>query len=303
MPPGFQNAQIFQVPAKSIIALSTTHLPFLDELGLLSHLKAISQKQYVNNPNVWALIRKGQVIEVGPPTGLDIEKILQINPSIFMVTGTSNPKRDGFAKLFELGIPVVANIEHMEKTPLATTEWVKFIALFFNKEAQATRLFNQTLSRYQQLAQKVKQVKYRPTVFTGAPYKGVWYVPGGDSSTAYFLRDAGANYLWGNNTIRINRPIDIETVLVKAANADFWINTGIWKSIDDALSTDLRYQNFEALHQGHAYNNNAKLSNKNGNDYWETGLAHPELVLADLVKIFHPELLPDHELIWYHALK
>ncbi|BAL99694.1 MAG: hypothetical protein KatS3mg049_2263 [Caldilinea sp.] len=50
------------------------------------------------------------------------------------------------------------------------------------------------------------------------------------------------------------------------------------------------------------YNNNARLNEYGGNDYWEGGLANPDVVLADLIKIFHPELLPDHELVYYRKL-
>jgi iron complex transport system substrate-binding protein len=39
-----------------------------------------------------------------------------------------------------------------------------------------------------------------------------------------------------------------------------------------------------------------------GNEYFETGPAHPDRILADMISIFHPELLPDHELYYYQKL-
>jgi iron complex transport system substrate-binding protein len=51
------------------------------------------------------------------------------------------------------------------------------------------------------------------------------------------------------------------------------------------------------------YNNNLRRSAKGGNDYWEGGIMHPDLILRDLIKIFHPEALPTDTLVYYRRLQ
>lgn len=127
-------------------------------------------------------------------------------------------------------------------------------------------------------------------------------MPGGRSYVARFLADAGAAYLWTDDETTGSIPLDFETVFERAADADFWLNPGSWTSRAEAAAADKRYTQFRAYQTGAMYNNNARLNENGGNDYREGGLANPDVVLADLVKIFHPELLPDHELFYYRKL-
>ena len=39
-----------------------------------------------------------------------------------------------------------------------------------------------------------------------------------------------------------------------------------------------------------------------GYDYWSRGVTRPDLILADLIKILHPELAADHEFVWYRQV-
>jgi iron complex transport system substrate-binding protein len=145
-------------------------------------------------------------------------------------------------------------------------------------------------------------VEKRPTVFRNIDHNGSWYVPGGQSFVAAFLRDAGADYLWADDRSSGGMPLGVEAVIERARNADFWLNPGICGSRKDIQAMDDRYRLFQALRTGHVYNNNAKVNERGGNDYWETGVANPHLVLQDLIHIFHPSLLPKHQLIWYRKL-
>ena len=120
---------------------------------------------------------------------------------------------------------------------------------------------------------------------------------------ATFLKDAGADFLWSDNTSLGSLHLDLESVFLKAADAEYWLNTGQWRSLADGRSQDERYAYFAAFKPGKIYNNNALLNPHGGNDYWERGIVNPHLVLADMIKIFHPNLLPEHTLIWYRALR
>lgn len=69
------------------------------------------------------------------------------------------------------------------------------------------------------------------------------------------------------------------------------------------MAEDNRYANFAAVKTGNVYNNNARINNSGGNDYWESGTSNPDIVLSDLIKILHPEILPNHQLVYYRKLE
>ncbi|MBD3183803.1 ABC transporter substrate-binding protein [Candidatus Poribacteria bacterium] len=302
-PDGYENAEIIEVPVKNIVTLSTTFLPHLDSLDLLDRLVGVDSFRYVNTTNVCKLIEEEKLVEVGWDANVNVEIIMDLEADLVMATGSGNPMGDSHPKLQESGIKVVINSEYMDTSPLGRTEWIKYIAAFFNKEAKAEEVFGNITKEYNKLTDLTKDVKHKPTVFTNADYNGTWYVPGGESYAAKFLEDAGANYLWSENKSTGGIPMDFEAVFERAADADFWLNAGVFNSLKELLNADERYKLFAAYKKGNIYNNVAILNEYGGNDYWETGVANPHLVLADLIKIFHPDLLPEHHLIWYKNLK
>lgn len=301
-PKGFEHAQVVVVPAKTMIVLSTTYFYFIEQLNLLDRLIGIANFQRVNSPEILKLITQKKIVEVGRNIDLNLEYTTRLNPDIVMTYGTGNPYRDRYGPLMKFGIRVGVFAEYMEPTPLGRAEWLKFMALFFNKEATATSVFNKIANQYEQMKQLTQKVKKRPTVFTGKNISGTWYMSGGNSYMATFLKDAGARFLWSDNASQGSLHLDFESVLKKAADADYWLNTGLWHTLRDGLSEDSRYAFFSAFQARQVYNNNAILNPTGGNDYWERGIVNPHLVLADMIKIFHPDLLPDHQLIWYRLL-
>lgn len=191
----------------------------------------------------------------------------------------------------------------MESTPLGQAEWMKFLSLFFNKEAVAERSFAETRQRYQAISAKTKSVKTKPTVFSGFDRQGTWYVPGRDSYVATFFQDAGANYLWANERTPGSVQLNFEQVYDRAAQAQYWIvNAHSIKTRSELLAADTRYQNFAALRSRNVFSPTAKLNAQGGNDYWQSGIANPDLILADMVKIFHPDLVPNHQFVYHRQL-
>jgi iron complex transport system substrate-binding protein len=304
VPAGFEDAQIVEVPIQSVVALSTTHLPHLEKLGVLDALVGVSRPKQVNSSAVQSKIQQGEVVGVGSRSTLNWEALLELNPDLVMTFGTGNAEFDTFPKLMEFGIPTAIVAEYMETSPLAKAEWMKFTALFFNREAKAESIFADIAKRYEQKVAIAEKVSERPTVFTGFNQSGTWYVPGGESYVAQYLDDAGARYLWAENDARGSLPLDFEAVYERAKNADYWLHVSQdWESTEDVIAQDQRYANFQALQQEQVYNNDARVNAAGGNDYWESGIVNPDVVLADLIKILHPELLPEHELVYYRPLE
>jgi iron complex transport system substrate-binding protein len=214
-----------------------------------------------------------------------------------------NPKSDSHPKLIEAGLPVAIIAEYMESSPLGRAEWLKFMALFFNRETEAEQVFSQMVTRYNSIAKNAQKTKKKPTVFSGFGSRGTWYIPGGDSYSAKFIADAGGDYIWKDDRSTGSLNLSFEQVFDRAQSAEVWINSSqAWRSVDDVTNTDRRYAKFRAVKDSKLFNPTARMNATGGNDFWEGGTANPDLVLADLFKALHPELLPNHQFVYYRPL-
>ncbi len=300
VPPG----QVIEIPLKSIVTLSATYLAELEMLGLEDSIAGHDDLSRIYSPRIRALAARGAIREVGAAggSGVNIERLLELDPDLVMAYGLGNAY-DVHSKLAEVGLKVVINADWLEATPLGRCEWIKFLALFFNKEKEAELAFSRIESRYRDLTALARGAERRPSVFLDSPFQDTWWMAGGGSYMASLLRDAGADYLWAENDVFSSVPLDFEAVYERAAEADFWINPGTWESLADGLALDERFAAFRAFELHQVYNNIARRSAAGGNDYWESGPANPQQILADLIAIFHPELLPEHRLLYYRRLE
>ena len=303
-PQGVEGALV-DVPVKSIIAMSTTYLPTLEDLGLIDRLIGLDSFMWTTNPAVRERIESGDVAEIGGGAAVNVELTLDLDPALVMTYGTGFADYDTHPVLLEAGIPVALNGDFVEQSPLGRAEWMKFIALFFNREADAAAQFDAVAMEYHAVAELTETLTERPSVLIGSVYNGTWYVSGGGSYMAKLLADAGAAYLWSDEGDVGSLPLDFESVYAVAAEAEFWLNpdNSFWFSVENVLDSDPRYGDFAPLKNGQMYNNNARVNENGGNAYYEEGAAHPERVLKDLVKILHPHLLPDHELRFYQQVQ
>lgn len=302
VPQGYDDHQVIQIPVASVAALSTTVLPRLDRLGVVERVVAIEDTALVNTPSVRARIDAGEIVAVGG-VEINVEPLLDVDPDIIWAFAYGDPQFDMHPKLVEVGLPVVLIADYMEPTPLARAEWLKYYALFFNLEAEAEAQFAQIVEDYLTMAQTAQAIENKPTVFAGVPRGDSWRVPAGHSYLAHFLADAGADYLWAELEGTGSLPLSFEVVYERALDADFWVpNTGAWATIADVLSADERYGDFAAVVGANVFNNTGRINEFGGNDYWETGISNPHWVLADLIAVFHPDLLPDHEPVFYRRL-
>ncbi len=298
---------IIEVPVERLALVSTSNLAYFAMLHLEESLVGIARCRRVCTPEIVERIRQGHIAEIGAGnsgmvTKLNMERLYALQPDVVLVYGTGTPEYDHHPKLLEAGFRPVMDAAYMEPTPLGRAEWIKFLAVLFNKEEEAERIFDGIARNYEELARKASSVPVRPTVFHGTAYKNLWYMPGGDSYAARFYADAGATYLWADDSTRGSMALSVETVLNRARDAEFWLNPGTCRSLRELKRTDERYGLFRAFRTGKIYNNDARVGPGDANDFWETGTARPDLVLADLIHIFHPELAPSHEPAWYRKL-
>ncbi|MFO0946468.1 MAG: ABC transporter substrate-binding protein [Planctomycetota bacterium] len=302
IPDGVDPRTVVRIPVQRIVSMSTSFLPSLEMLHALDRLVGVSRIPDISSPTVLERIKSANLAEVGPVTNVNREAILELAPDAVFTFGVNAGDLAGFEPIIKSGIPVVLAADYMEETPLGRAEWIKFFALFVGKWNEANALYQDIESRYTSLVALAQKAGRRPTVMLESSYQGTWFVPGGRSYVAQFLRDAGANYLWADDQTQGSLRLGFEAVLERGHGADFWLNTGTWRSVADAVAQDPRYLNFRPLAEGRTYNHNARTNSFGGNDFFETGPARPDLVLADLIKIFHPELMKEHTLFWYRQL-
>jgi len=301
-PANASPAEIVRIPVGTFAALSTTHLSAFDELGLLDRLVGFAGKERVVNPKVLERFNKGAIKVIGSGGGASQERIAALGCDVLFVSDFSEDAPAKADVLRRLGVQVVAAAEFTEEHPLGRAEWIRFFAAFFDEGEKAERLFRAQVKEYQRLARLAAKVPKRPTVMLNAPFGGTWHVPAGRSHAALLIEAAGGRYLWDDVTSSKSLALQFEAVLAKAGDADYWLNPGQWTSLDAALKEDGRYKNFAPFRNRRVYNNDLKKSPDGGIDYWETGVNHPERVLADLMAILHPELLPNHQMNWYRKL-
>ncbi len=307
VPSGYQNARIFHIPVKSVVTLSSVHLPNIVALNETSSIVGHNGISTVYSEEFHRFADAGKIAEVGSgtlsmDTTLQTEKLIELEPDIVFCSANGNPEYDNQNKLLEAGLFPAVTGDWMENHPLARAEWIKYYALFYNKEKAATEFFDQIKANYTALCEKTSDISKKPTLFAGIEYQGTWYAPGTNSYVARLFSDAGGDYVLINNSDKGDSILDFESVYDTSSNAEYWLNTGYGNNIQEMLALDSRYNKFSAVKNGNVYQFNARVNTFGGNDYWESGIIHPDIILADIVKILHPEVLPDHELYYYSRI-
>lgn len=287
-----------EVPVKSIAIASLDNVGFLGELGALEKVIAVTDANRLFNAKLNHRIAEGKVINLGPAVDLNLEKLVVAKPDVvFSTTYNAGSKtKDILAKS---GVITFFNMDWMEASPLGRAEWIKVVGALLGKERMADSIFNQIESNYLNLKNKAMQSVLKPEVIIGSNYKGIWYMPGGNSFKALLLADAGASYYWSKDSSKGSLALSFERVVELQRDADIWLEIP-FRSYEEVLAVDKRYGFFKAYKDSMIFNN-LGLSNGMANDYWERGLCRPDLILWDLVTILHPELF-DHKLLFYNKL-
>lgn len=302
IPDSLTQLPMVQTPVSRVICMSTTHVAMIGALGMMGTIVGISGPDYISNKDLRKRIEAGEVRDVGADQALNYERIVSLQPDILISYGITAEVSGIVKRLEEPGIPVILNGDYLENEPLGKCEWLRFIAAFYEMDREADSIFDRIVEQYEGYRELTAGIRSRPRVMTGLPWKDTWYVPGGKSSAAAFIRDAGGEYIWEDRDSREAAPVNLESVYARGASADLWINCGTARSLEDILQTEARLAHFKPLREGSVYNNTARLNPAGGNDFWESGVMEPHLVLADLIRIFHPGLLPGYELRYYEQL-
>ena len=304
IPAGIDSSQVISVPVKKIICMSTTHISMICALHEEKTIAGVSGTRFIYSAGLRQLAEEGQISDVGYEANLNKELILKIDPDLIMIYGVGSESSGYVGKLRELGIKVMYNADYLETHPLGKAEWIKLFGALYCKESEADSIFAAESESYESLKNLVaERSSVRPGVLLGLPFKDTWFVSPGNSFVSRLISDAGGLYLWHDTKSSFSMPLALETVWMKAMQADFWLNIGTVNSGKEIIAVDRRLGELPCFRNGNMFNNNNRISPEGGNDFWESGAVHPHLILADIAAILHPELFAGHQLYYYHRIK
>ena len=302
LPDSLKNNTIIAIPIQSIVVTSTTHIPSLEMLDVEKTLVGFPNLKYVSSEKVRALIDAKKVKELGNNQSLNTEVIIDLQPDVIIGYGldNNNPTLDN---LIKSGLKVMLNGDWNEQTPLGKAEWIKFFGALYDKQEQANELFSKIEKDYLNTIEIAKKATTKPSILAGDIFEGKWYMPSGTSWGSLILKQANSNYLWQESTGTGSLSLSFETVFEKAKNADVWITSGQFSALKQMTDSNPHYSQFKAFKTNNVYSFASKKGKTGGILYYELAPNRPDIVLKDLVKILHPELLVGYKPFFFEKLK
>ena len=294
---------LVQLPISTVALTSTTQIPHLDILGETSRLGAFPNPDLISSQTTRKWISEGKVKDLGRGPSANPELVIELQPSWIMISTLGEDLRY-LDLLDQAGIPAVINGEYVEQHPLGRAEWIKFTGILLGKYEQAVEEFEKIEADYleaEKLIAKAQNLN-RPKVLSGVMYQDIWYAPGAESWGARILENAGGDYIFSSESGTGSLQLNYEFVLDKALEADFWIGSADFPDLKTMGESEPRYRSFSAWKEGKVFTYTAKKGETGGLEYFELGYMRPDLILKDLIKILHPELLPEYELYFYQKL-
>ncbi len=289
---------VIKLPVQNVICMTSLQISNFIKLNTLENIVGITSTRYLFDKKLTKLIDEGSIKRIGYEGNFDAETVMALKPDIILI---SPFKRGGYEPIKNIGIPLVSFLAYKELTPLGQAEWLKFTGLLLGKYDEAVEIFNEIEKKYLALTKLTETVKKRPTVMSGQLHSGNWYVVGGKSFLAKLFQDAGADYFMKDNQESGGFYIGFESAYAKGANVDYWriLNNYHGEYSYEILGkSDARYTDFKSFK-----NKKVIYCNLSKTAFYEYSPVSPELVLADFIKIFHPQLLPNHKAVFYSLLK
>ena len=287
------DGQKIVVPVQNIAISSSTHVEFLNLLGELSTVKGVCTPHLIYNDDIRSRYANGNIVSLGDAHNVNLEQLLHLKPDVYFVA-SYNQQDEQAKRLQQSGVNLAFNNEWTEQSLLARAEWIKFVAAFYNKEQLADSLFSQIERDYLEVSAIAQSVSHRPTVMAGGNFKGTWYMPSGTSYMGRLFADAGADYFYKNEaSTSASLALNFETVLNNFHNADVWLNAPT-ATLNALIQMDERHNLFRSAREGRVYGFYGRTLPDGANDFWESAVARPDLVLKDLIWALHPNLLPEY---------
>lgn len=293
------DGQVLKNDAARIVTMSSTHIALLDALGATDRIVGVSGIDYITNPEIRK--KRDSIADVGYEGNIDYEALVAADPDIVLLYGV-NGASSMEGKLRELGIPFLYVGDYLEESPLGKAEWIVPLAEIIGQRDKGEEVFTGIAERYNALKTKVAENALdAPSVMLNVPYGDSWFMPSASSYMARLISDAGGNYIYTKDTGNISAPIDLEEAYRLASEADFWLNVDRMESLSQLAAKCPKFTDTRIFRNGYVFNNTLRANSVGGNDFFESGITHPDIILGDLISIFHPES-SDSVLFYYKKL-
>lgn len=300
LPDNLPKGDIVRIPIENAVVYTSVHCGLIDQLGAYDCIKGVCDLKYIKLARLQADVEARKVKNLGEGTNPDIETIIDLQPDAILLSPFQNSGTYG--KIGKLGIPLIECADYMETSALGRAEWMKFYGLLTGRAMEADTTFAGVETRYNNLKALVSKTDERnaPSVITDLKFGNTWYVPGGQSTIGRLMADAGGNYLYHDTQESGSIPLSPEEVFDRAIDADVWVlkyNQATDKTYAEIAQEYTNYTNIKAFKDKNVYGCNTAVS-----AFYEETPFHPDLLLRDFIKIFHPELLPNYELRYYKRI-
>ncbi len=293
-----EEYEIIRTPIQRVICMTTLQLSSLLKLDAVDKIVGLTSTRYIHNKEVKSRLESGLIRQIGIEGEFDIEIVMDSRPEVIFI---SPFKRGGYSGITDWGITTFNYLGYKEPSPLGQAEWIKLVGLMFGIEERAEQIFEQIEFNYNSLKSLCQDVANRPKVMSGELHSGSWYVVGGESYLAQLFRDAGADYFMTNDQQSGGFYVDYESVYAQGYDADYWRIVNSYNgdyNYDILLASDSRYSDFKPFKE-----HSVIYCNLRERPFYERTPMEPDVVLKDLIKIFHPEILSDHQSVYYELLK
>ena len=279
-PSGFQG-QVLQGNANRIVCMSSSHIAMLDAIGVVESVVGVSGKDFITNPYIVA--NRHSIADVGYDGNINFELLVAQRPDIVLLYGVTGACTMQ-SKLDELGIPYIYIGEYVEQDPLGKTEWLVALAEIVGCREQGIAYFSQFPQRYNHLkAIAAAATTPQPKVMLNTPYADSWFMPSTTSYLARLIADAGGDYIYKKNTSNHSQPIDLEEAALLTTEADVWLHVESVSSLQDLCNQYPKFAKMPCVQRGEIYNCDKRRMLGGGNDYWESGVVQPDVILRDLI--------------------
>lgn len=307
-----QGAKVFQVPLASVSVPDTTPFAFINALGVADRVHSVSP--YTTAPCGQQLVACNRtadgMMDLSNST-LVGETFAGVADAVVSTMSVAGPMGVAFNAVSDPGA-------------LHRAEWIKYLALFFNREALANALYNETSEAYVMHQEMAASAPDAPTVawITHFVYgEEESYQISFDEYKMQLVEDAGGSTLnredvlsipgvapasysetdlafsWADNTTFASKEEALAAFHDMLANVDVVIDETY--SFDPATYTmdsflaeyELDDEEFTFLANASVFRLDGLLSAAGGMDWFEGAVVAADKVLRDVLRAVHPTLV------------
>lgn len=299
LPAELPDGDVIRTPLERSVFYTSMHTALVCELGASGAVAGICNPEYITTDMLRKGLDSGRIVNCGDGSAPDIEKIIELAPDAILLSPFENS--GSYGKLGSIGVPIIECADYMETGTLGRAEWMRFYGLLVGKAEKADSLFAEVEKDYNQMKTLVGSKGKKPTVVDGNKFGSTWYVAGANSTIGRIISDAGGSYVFSGEKATGSVPYAPEVVFEQAQNAQVWMMK--YSGETDMTYAQLAREWANYAEMGAFKHKNIYACNLRKVAFYEETPFHPNRLLRDYIKIFHPEILKDHKLRYYKRIE